>query len=414
MRDGYAVVDVETTGLHPGWHHRIVEVAVVHLDPSGIVTDEWCTLLNPERDLGPQRIHGISAAEVRRAPTFSDIAGDIATRLAGRVVVAHHLSFDLRFLVAEFHRIGVNPPLDANFGLCTMHLAGRYLPNVGRSLPACCDAASVPFTNAHSALYDARAAAALMAHYLAAVGRQQPWSDLLEVARQRPWPGVPTSLAEAVHRRVDYVPDPHFLTRLVDALPASPGSAEADDYLAVLDTAMIDRHLSETEQDELVATAADLGLGRTDVLTLHRDYLAALARLAWDDGVITGAELADLHLAADLLGLSHTDADIALSTAQHATSSTIRNGLGEFQLASGDTVVLTGDMELPHELWLERAVAAGLSVNGKNVTKRTRLLIAADPDSPSRKAKKARDYGIPIVTETAFHELLTHLEGGRA
>lgn len=414
MRDGYAVVDVETTGIHPGWHHRIAEIAVVHLDASGIVTDEWCTLLNPGRDLGPQRIHGISAAEIRRAPTFGDVAGDVAARLAGRVVVAHHLTFDVRFLVAEFHRVGVNPPLDATFGLCTMRLASRFLQSVGRSLTSCCDAASVPFTNAHSALYDARAAAALMAHYLAAVGRRQPWSGLLDAATQRPWPALPTAFVAPVLRRGDFVPEPDFISRLVDALPSSPDNADADDYLAVLDTAMIDRHLSETEQDELVATAAELGLCHADVLVLHRDYLAALARLAWQDGVVTGAELSDLHLAADLLGLSHTDADIALSDAQHAASNTVHNGLGHFRLARGDTVVLTGDMDLPREMWLQRAAAAGLSVNGKNVTKRTRLLIAADPDSLSRKAKKARDYGIPIVTETAFHELLTDLEGGPA
>jgi len=34
------------------------------------------------------------------------------------------------------------------------------------------------------------------------------------------------------------------------------------------------------------------------------------------------------------------------------------------------------------------------------------LVIAADPDSLSGKARKAADYGIPIVTERAFAGLL--------
>ncbi|MDQ2880932.1 MAG: exonuclease domain-containing protein [Actinomycetota bacterium] len=73
---GFAVVDTETTGLFPGYRHRIVEVAMIHLDLDGTVTDEWSTLLNPNRDLGPQAIHGIRAADIRRAPRFEQIVGD--------------------------------------------------------------------------------------------------------------------------------------------------------------------------------------------------------------------------------------------------------------------------------------------------------------------------------------------------
>ena len=37
------------------------------------------------------------------------------------------------------------------------------------------------------------------------------------------------------------------------------------------------------------------------------------------------------------------------------------------------------------------------------------LVIAADPDSLSGKARKAADYGIPIVTEHAFSGMLEEL-----
>ena len=36
---GYAVVDLETTGLFPGGHDRIVEVGVVLVSPDGEVED---------------------------------------------------------------------------------------------------------------------------------------------------------------------------------------------------------------------------------------------------------------------------------------------------------------------------------------------------------------------------------------
>jgi hypothetical protein len=51
---GFAVIDLETTGLFPGGHDRIVELAVVHIDDQGLITGQWETLLNPGRDLGPQ------------------------------------------------------------------------------------------------------------------------------------------------------------------------------------------------------------------------------------------------------------------------------------------------------------------------------------------------------------------------
>jgi len=125
---GYAVVDVETTGLFAGrWHNRVVEVGVVHVGRDGVVTDEWCTLVNPERDLGPQHIHGVCASDVRTAPTFGEIAGDLAARLAGRVVVAHNLGFDLRFLRYEYERLGFSVPLEVELGLCTMAMSERYL-----------------------------------------------------------------------------------------------------------------------------------------------------------------------------------------------------------------------------------------------------------------------------------------------
>jgi DNA polymerase-3 subunit epsilon len=167
--------------------------------------------------------------------------------------------------------------------------------------------------------------------------------------------------------------------------------------------------LSINEQDELVGVAHALGLGRADTEELHRRYLLALAQRAWADGVVTQAEHDDLRLVAILLGLTEHDVDRALTAAREAPPAPANaqdsGTWGQFQLRLGDLVVFTGQMRLPREVWEERAVAAGLAVHG-NVTKKTRLVVAADPDSLSGKAKKAGQYGIPIVTEDAFTQLL--------
>jgi hypothetical protein len=73
------------------WHNRVVEIGVVHVSRDGVVTGEWSTLVNPERDLGPQHIHGIHASDARMAPTFADIAGGLAALLA-RALLDRHLS----------------------------------------------------------------------------------------------------------------------------------------------------------------------------------------------------------------------------------------------------------------------------------------------------------------------------------
>ena len=60
------VIDCETTGL--GSHDRIVEIAALTLDPrTWELTDEYDTLINPERDVGPVGIHGITASMVQTA-----------------------------------------------------------------------------------------------------------------------------------------------------------------------------------------------------------------------------------------------------------------------------------------------------------------------------------------------------------
>ena len=71
-----AVVDVETTGLYNA--DRVVEIGVVTLDEHGVVLDRFETLVNPNRDVGPVWLHGITASMVAQAPTFDDIAGEVA------------------------------------------------------------------------------------------------------------------------------------------------------------------------------------------------------------------------------------------------------------------------------------------------------------------------------------------------
>jgi DNA polymerase-3 subunit epsilon len=406
----YAVIDLETTGLHAGMRHRVVEVAVIHLDERGRVEREWCTLVNPERDLGPQSIHGITAAEVRRAPTFAAYAGQVAELLAGRVPVAHNLTFDAGFLRAEFARLGIDAPIHADLGLCTLRLAAHFFPYAHRTLRDCCGYAGIDLGQAHSALHDARAAAGLLGYYLDAVGDPPPWQQVIEAARAQRWPALGARAKAAppppVNRQAAGARQEHFLSRLVDRMPRLHEPA-ADAYLDLLDRALLDRYISAAEADDLVQTADAYGLARADVIGLHERYLTGLAAVAWDDGVVTDDERRDLDRVASLLGLGAEDVEQALKTA--ATEPPGSRSYPAWQLRRGDVVVFTGSMTPDRDHWVARAVSAGLQVADSVTKKRTRLLIAADPDSMSTKARQARKYGIPIVHPTAFQGMLDQL-----
>lgn len=199
-KTGYAVIDVETTGFRTSEEDRIAEIGVIHLTHEGRVTGEWTTLVNPERDLGPEHVHGITSDDAGRAPTFEEIAGSLATLLRGRVPVAHNLAFDARFVSYEFRRLGVEVPLDHRLGVCTMIWAAHYLPGDPRTLDACCAVAGVPLDGHHEALPDARAAAGLLRHYIGLAGPVPPWAYAFDAAGRAGWPELPGDGAPWVRR----------------------------------------------------------------------------------------------------------------------------------------------------------------------------------------------------------------------
>lgn len=400
----YAVIDLETTGFSPAHHHRVVEIAVVLVDDVGSQVYEWETLVNPQREVSASEVHGLSGRELSRAPTFDEIAGELASLLRGRVPVAHNLAFDGPFLASEFQRLGVSVPLDANCGLCTMQLAGRYLPGSARALESCCDCIGCHIESAHAALCDARAAARLLAYYMEH-DRDflASWTTAIRTAQRSPWPVLPVTCAARMSRgQLARASRQHFLARLASRAPREALPGEAEGYLALLDRVLLDRHVSCHEEDELVAAAEMMGLSREEAVGLHRRYLAVLGRLALEDGIVTDDERADLDLVAHALGLADHDVEEALGCGEEAGPDCV----AAFCLAVGDRVVFTGEAPSCEREELEReAEALGLKVTS-SVSGRTRLVVAGDPDSLSGKARKARELGIPIVDYGTYLRLL--------
>ncbi|MBH5334219.1 DEDDh family exonuclease [Streptomyces pactum] len=151
--EGYAVVDVETTGL--ARDDRIVSAAVYQLDARGEVQDHWYTLVNPERDPGPVWIHGLTADLLAGAPLFPEIAQEFSERLAGRVLVAHNAVFDWSMIAREYARARLTAPVRQR--LCTIALSKELgLPLANHKLETLAAHYGVVQQRAHHALDDAR------------------------------------------------------------------------------------------------------------------------------------------------------------------------------------------------------------------------------------------------------------------
>ncbi|MDV5144760.1 DEDDh family exonuclease [Streptomyces sp. SBC-4] len=185
---GYAVVDVETTGL--ARDDRIVSAAVYRLDAQGNVEDHWYTLVNPERDPGPVWIHGLTSDVLEGAPLFPEIAAEFATRLDGRVLVAHNAMFDWQMIAREYARAESAAPVRQR--LCTIALAKELsLPLPNHKLESLAAHFGVVQQRAHNALDDARVLAEAFRPSLHTAAERNVRLPLLECRPLTEWAGAP-------------------------------------------------------------------------------------------------------------------------------------------------------------------------------------------------------------------------------
>jgi DNA polymerase III epsilon subunit family exonuclease len=149
---GYAVIDLETTGLDKDGTDAIVEVAVILLDFKGTVTGYYETMVRPNRKLAAVNIHKINESMLVGAPSFDDIAESLATLLDGRKLVAHNAEFEANFLRKEFQRKNIFIG-EENF-IDTLKIARRALKLKSYKLISLTEYFQIPFFNAHTALSD--------------------------------------------------------------------------------------------------------------------------------------------------------------------------------------------------------------------------------------------------------------------
>ncbi len=92
------VVDVETTGMDTALAD-LVEVAGVRIK-KGKVADRWSTLVKPERPIVGVQMHGITDADVAKAPAAREAVEQLLAWAGDATLVGHNVGFDLGFLSA--------------------------------------------------------------------------------------------------------------------------------------------------------------------------------------------------------------------------------------------------------------------------------------------------------------------------
>ncbi len=311
-------------------------------------------------------------------PTFAEVAGHLVDLLRGRVLVAHNARFDVDFLTAELERTGYDGVTGVQ-ALCTMLLAREFLPGAGRSLADCCDACGIRTEEGHRAIADAVAAAELLGIFIDS-GDRGAWDRAIDDALDAVWPPFPsTAPLDAVWRprgAISSAPPKEFLARLRDQMPELAGPDDHQVFLALLDRCLLDRHLSEHETRELVHTADELGIGRETAARLHREYFDSLVGVAWQDGVLTTEEIADLAQVAKVLSLPAEAVAAALTTPPAPIASNVVVPIAHTRLAPGRT-------SCSRARWSDRA-STGTCSSSRAVMCRSPLSRSVSRSSPPR------------------------------
>jgi len=393
----FAFVDVETTGLRP-WKDSVIEIAILVTDGLGVVQDSWCTLVNPGTgDAGRTDIHGIESEWLAAAPAFAEIAGDVAERLTGRVLVAHNSDFDSGFIEAEFDRAGLSishvglPTVD------TMVLANKV--GLPRGLQRACGELGYRY-DAHKAMDDAIACAELF-HRLAPVLDRATFAgvtgQVVNVGREPSGRTVlRTQAAEVVKPRSVLKEFTQYLYAH-DPTKERPASAVMQ-YREIVVAAIEDGYIDATEQHAMASSAHHLQLSEMDVSEIHHEIVLGMLDTALEDRRISKQERTEIERAAVWLGVDLSDWDTFVKAAR----ARVKVAQKEFaESMAGRTVMFTGRGIHPNNIREALAMKHSMAVS-KSLTKKTDLVVIGTEELDSATVKKAREAGIEVIVESTL------------
>lgn len=176
------VFDTETTGLDFE-NDRVIEIGGIELWNHIPTGKSFHHFIRPaDRKVHPEAlaIHGISDEMLSDKPLFGAVVAEIREFFGGARLIAHNATFDIRFLNAEFRRLGIEP-IAMDIVVDTLQMARRKFPMAPATLDALCSRFSIDTTkrDKHGALVDSELLASV---YIELIGGRQAALGLVSAA----------------------------------------------------------------------------------------------------------------------------------------------------------------------------------------------------------------------------------------
>jgi DNA polymerase-3 subunit epsilon len=292
-----------------------------------------------------------------------------------------------------------------------MYLSG------GGKLFDCCERFGVDVGDVqHEALVDARFTAKLFT--LSLPGNEEELDELLS-SKPIDWPTVTKTNAVLLTRQeaeFKKSEPPPYLEKLLKRTHENASDLKFTEaqinYIDMLDRALEDRIVDEAEAKALFETAIEWGLSGKQILDIHENYLIKIVTIAMEDGIISDFEMQDLLMVATLLGKKEVDViniinknKVSPMKKDNLPSKSIEDFKGKKVCFTGELFCSIDGVPISRKKAQELSIEAGLEVL-ERVTKELEILVVADPNTLSGKAKKAKIYGVRILHENVFWKTL--------
>lgn len=413
----YSLIDLETTGLYK--NDKIVEISVRKVDIQGNEVLHFETLINPERDVGPQSIHGISALDVTNAPKFRDIVGDLLETIDNSVLVGHNIDgFDLKFLNREFDNSNFPLNINKENTLDSLRFAKdlKYPLKLEKLYKSIVKGSKFKKIDFHKASEDTKALLNIFK-----TNEFRNWA-LRQKVRPVFFDNIPNANGDLVTRgegidKIDsFIEKIKYSENIVDL---EFDELKLNQYFLALQSYIEDKEVSEDEIKKLQELVTEFNLTIAEAEEVHKHIIDSFVDIALLDAKITNDEMYKLQQISKLLDVgAYLEESISKSKNGTLKDKVLDKAISVLPLKressyyledlKNEIICFTGEINIVASgfIYNKDGLTSASKKQGLNISstfnKKVTLLVAQDVFSQSNKVLKAKSYGIRILDSNDF------------